>query len=37
MAELHRLLTHSSSPTVWLEECRVLYLHAHVRKRGLVS
>ena len=31
-AELHRLLTHSSSPTVWLEECRVFY--DHLRNRG---
>jgi hypothetical protein len=31
-AEMHRLLTHSSSPTVWLEECAVFY--SHLRNRG---
>ena len=31
-AELHRLLTHSSNPTVWLEECRFFY--DHLRNRG---
>jgi hypothetical protein len=31
-AEMHRLLTHSSSPTVWLEECSVFY--NHLRNRG---
>ena len=31
-AELQRLLTHSSSPTVWLEECRIFY--DHLRNRG---
>jgi len=31
-AEMHRLLTHSSSPTVWLEECRFFY--DHLRNRG---
>ena len=31
-AELQRLLTHSSSPTVWLEDCRIFY--DHLRNRG---
>jgi hypothetical protein len=31
-AEMHRLLTHSSNPTVWLEECRFFY--DHLRNRG---
>ena len=31
-AEMHRLLTHSSSPAVWLEECGVFY--NHLRNRG---
>ena len=31
-AEMHRLLTHSSSPAVWLEECRFFY--EHLRNRG---
>ena len=31
-AELQRLLTHSSSPTVWLEECCRFY--SHLRNRG---
>ena len=31
-AELHRLLMHSSNPSVWLEECRVFY--DHLRNRG---
>jgi hypothetical protein len=31
-AEMHRLLTHSSSPAVWLEECGLFY--KHLRKRG---
>jgi hypothetical protein len=31
-AEMHRLLTHSSSPTVWLEACAVFY--SHLRNRG---
>ena len=31
-AELLRLLTHSSNPSVWLEECRIFY--AHLRNRG---
>ena len=31
-AEMHRVLTHSSSPTVWLEECRFFY--DHLRNRG---
>lgn len=31
-AELHRLLTHSSNPQVWLEECRTFY--EHLRNRG---
>mmetsp|Transcript_40948 Transcript_40948/g.85450 ORF Transcript_40948/g.85450 Transcript_40948/m.85450 type:complete len:573 (-) Transcript_40948:730-2448(-) len=34
-AEMHRLLTHSSSPTVWLEECAVFY--SHLRNRGYPS
>ena len=29
---MQRLLTHSSSPTVWLEECRIFY--DHLRNRG---
>ena len=29
---MHRLLTHSSSPAVWLEECSVFY--NHLRNRG---
>ena len=32
---MHRLLTHSSSPTVWLEECAVFY--SHLRNRGYPS
>jgi hypothetical protein len=31
-AEMHRVLTHFSSPTVWLEECRFFY--DHLRNRG---
>jgi hypothetical protein len=31
-AEMHRLLTHSSSPAVWLEECGLFY--NHLRNRG---
>jgi hypothetical protein len=31
-AEMHRLLTHSSNPDVWLEECAVFY--SHLRNRG---
>ena len=31
-AALHRLLMHSGSPTVWLEECRIFY--NHLRNRG---
>ena len=31
-AELLRLLTHSSSPSVWLEDCRIFY--DHLRNRG---
>jgi hypothetical protein len=31
-AEMHRLLTHSSSPAVWLEECALFY--SHLRNRG---
>ena len=31
-AEMHRLLTHSSSPATWLEECGVFY--NHLRNRG---
>ena len=34
-AEMHRLLTHSSNPTVWLEECAVFY--SHLRNRGYPS
>ena len=34
-AEMHRLLTHSSSPDVWLEECAVFY--SHLRNRGYPS
>ncbi len=34
-AEMHRLLTRSSNPAVWLEECAVLY--SHVRNRGYPS
>jgi hypothetical protein len=34
-AEMHRLLTHSSNPAVWLEECAVFY--SHLRKRGYPS
>ena len=34
-AEMHRLLTHSSSPDVWLEECGVFY--SHLRNRGYPS
>ena len=30
--DIHRLLTHISSPAVWLEECRILY--GHVRSGG---
>ena len=32
---MHRLLTHSSSPAVWLEECAVFY--SHLRNRGYPS
>lgn len=31
-AEVQRLLTHSSNPSVWLEECRIFY--EHLRDRG---
>ena len=31
-AEMQRLLTHSSNPSVWLEECRSFY--EHLRNRG---
>jgi hypothetical protein len=31
-AEMHRLLTHSSSPAVWLEECDLFC--SHPRNRG---
>lgn len=31
-AEMQRLLTHSSTPSAWLEECRVFY--EHLRNRG---
>ena len=31
-AEVQRLLTHSSNPSVWLEECRIFY--EHLRNRG---
>jgi hypothetical protein len=34
-AEMHRLLTDSSKPAVWLEECGVLY--GHLRNRGYPS
>jgi hypothetical protein len=34
-AEMYRLLTHSSNPTVWLEECAVFY--NHLRNRGYPS
>jgi hypothetical protein len=34
-AEMRRLLTHSSNPTVWLEECAVFY--SHLRNRGFPS
>ena len=34
-AELLRLRTHSSSPSVWLEECRTFY--EHLRNRGYPS
>ncbi len=34
-AEMHRLLTPSSSPSVWLEECAVFY--SHLRNRGYPS
>jgi hypothetical protein len=30
-AEMQRLLTHSSNPSVWLEECRNFYEHLHNR------
>ena len=39
-AEMHRLLTHSSSPAVWLKECRLFYEpyavshYEHPRNRG---
>ena len=29
---MYRLLTHTSSPAAWLEECRILY--GHVRSGG---
>ena len=32
---MHRLLTHSSSPTAWLEECAVFY--SHLRNIGYPS
>jgi len=32
-AEMHRLLTHSSSPAVWLEECVVFYSHLRNTER----
>ena len=32
---MHRLLSHSSSPDVWLEECGVFY--SHLRNRGYPS
>jgi hypothetical protein len=32
---MHRLLTHSSNPTIWLEECAVFY--SHLRNRGYPS
>ena len=31
-AEIRRLLTHSSNPSAWLEECRIFY--EHLRNRG---
>ena len=31
-AELQRLLTHSSTPEIWMEECRKFY--EHLRRRG---
>ena len=31
-AEMQRLLTHSSCPSVWLEECSIFY--EHLRNRG---
>ena len=31
-AEMHRLLTHSSNPAVWLEDCGLFY--NHLRNRG---
>ena len=31
-AEVLRLLTHSSTPTIWIEECRRFY--DHLRRRG---
>jgi len=34
-AEMHRLLTHSSNPDVWLEECATFY--SHLRNRGYPS
>ncbi len=34
-AEMHRLLTHSSRPAVWLEECALFY--SRLRKRGYPS
>jgi hypothetical protein len=34
-AEMHRLLTHSSNPTIWLDECAVFY--SHLRNRGYPS
>jgi hypothetical protein len=32
---MHRLLTHSSSPAVWLEECALFY--SHLRNRGYLT
>ncbi len=34
-AGMHRLLTHSSSPAFWLEECALFY--SHLRNRGYQS
>jgi hypothetical protein len=34
-AEMHMLLTHSSNPTIWLEECAAFY--SHLRNRGYPS
>jgi hypothetical protein len=34
---MHRLLTHSSSPTVWLEECAQAVFYSHLHNRGYPS